>query len=131
MDYVWFAEQIFITVIIPLLGVLTLYVIKWINVQAEKLKSQTNNELVIKYIDMLNSIIATCVVATNQTYVDALKAQGKFDKEAQKIAFEKTYNAVKEIISEEMTIVLSEAYEDLDAYIMAQIEFMVKNYKAQ
>lgn len=131
MDYVWFAEQIFITIIIPLLGILTVYIIKCVNVQADKIKSQTNNELIIKYVDMLNSIIATCVVATNQTYVDALKAQGKFDKEAQKIAFEKTYNAVKDILSEEMTIILTEAYEDLDAYIMAQIEFMVKNYKIQ
>lgn len=131
MDYVWFIEQIFITIIIPLLGILAIYVIKCVNAQAEKIKSQTDNELVIKYVDLLNDIIESCVVATNQTYVDALKAQGKFDKEAQKIAFEKTYNAVKEIISDEMVNVLAEVYEDLDAYIIALIEFMVKNYKTQ
>ena len=131
MDYVWFIEQIFITIIIPLLGILAIYVIKCVNAQAEKIKSQTDNELVIKYVDLLNDIIESCVVATNQTYVDALKAQGKFDNEAQKIAFEKTYNAVKEIISDEMVNVLAEVHEDLDAYIIALIEFMVKNYKTQ
>ena len=36
---------------------------------------------------MLSETITKCVVATNQTYVETLKKQGKFDKEAQKIAF--------------------------------------------
>jgi hypothetical protein len=36
---------------------------------------------------MLNRTITECVIATNQTYVETLKQQGKFDEEAQKIAF--------------------------------------------
>ena len=37
---------------------------------------------------MLSQTITDCVLATNQTYVDTLKAQGSFDAEAQKIAFD-------------------------------------------
>ena len=41
-----------------------------------------SNELLSKYIEMLSNTICECVIATNQTYVDSLKKQGKFDVEA-------------------------------------------------
>ena len=34
--------------------------------------------------------VIDCVIATNQTYVDALKAEGKFDADAHREAFKKT-----------------------------------------
>ena len=41
-----------------------------------------DNELSKKYIQMLSETITKCVIATNQTYVETLKKQGKFDVEA-------------------------------------------------
>jgi hypothetical protein len=49
-----------------------------------------DNELADKYVQMLTDTITACVIATNQTYVEPLKKQGKFDAEAQKHAFELT-----------------------------------------
>jgi len=37
-------------------------------------------EKVNKYVKMLSDIITKCVIATNQTYVETLKKQGKFDQ---------------------------------------------------
>lgn len=125
MDYIWFIEQIFITIIIPLLGILTAFLIRWLNSYTTKIQENTNNELLTKYVGMLHDIIVICVVSTNQTYVNSLKEQGKFDLEAQKKAFEMTYTTVKEILSDEMIEVLSEIYEDLDLYIKNQIEYVV------
>ena len=125
MDYLWFLQEIFTVVIIPLLGVLTVFIIKCVNSYSNKIKEQTGNELIQKYIGILNDIIITCVIATNQTYVEALKKEGKFDLEAQKKAFEMTYEAVKEILSEEILDVLSVVYEDIEVYIKEQIEFAV------
>ena len=51
---------------------------------------------------MIYNTISVCVIATNQTYVDALKKAGKFDEEAQKEAFAKTYNAVLLVLSDEV-----------------------------
>jgi hypothetical protein len=34
---------------------------------------------------MITTTVINCVIATNQTYVDSLKASGSFDAEAQKI----------------------------------------------
>jgi hypothetical protein len=78
-------------------------------------------------MDMLTQTISDCVIATNQTYVDALKQQGKFDLEAQKVAFELTSNAVLEILSAEAQEYLANAVGDLNSYITKKIEAEV-NY---
>ena len=80
-------NQLFEIVIIPLLGALTIYAVKWINVKTKKISKETDNETLNKYLKMLSETITKCVIATNQTYVETLKKQGKFDEEAQKIAF--------------------------------------------
>ena len=81
-------------------------------------------------MDMLTQTISDCVIATNQTYVDALKQQGKFDLEAQKVAFELTSNAVLEILSAEAQEYLSNAVGDLNSYIIKKIEAEVNYNKA-
>jgi len=101
MEWAVILNEIFQVCIIPLLGILTTYLVKYIKIKSEeiKLNNQKNedaayNEKLNKYITMLTDTITKCVIATNQTYVEELKKQGKFDEEAQKIAFEKTLFAV-------------------------------------
>lgn len=122
--------QIFEVCLIPLLGVLTTYFVKWVNAQATKLKSSSDNEMLNKYIEMLNSTITDCVIATNQTYVDALKAQGAFDAEAQKVAFTTTYETVIKLLTDEAAEYLTEAVGDLQLYITQKIESEVNLNKA-
>jgi hypothetical protein len=75
-----------------------------------------------KYINMLADTIASCVIATNQTYVENLKKDKMFTAEAQKEAFTMTYNAVMAILTDEAKNYLTEAYGDLSAYITQRIE---------
>lgn len=114
--------QIFEVCIIPLLGVLTTFLVRYINVKMKALADTTNDEKQKKYIEMLNNTITDCVIATTQTYVDTLKKQGKFDKEAQEKAFLMTFNAVSGLLTEESKKYLNEAIEDLDLYIKQKIE---------
>ena len=118
--------QIFEVCILPLLGTLTIFLIKWINSKSAQLQASTDNETLKKYIGMLDSTITACVLTTTQTYVEALKKQGQFDAEAQKIAFEQTKNAVLAILSEEAKIYLASALGDLSLYIDNKIEAEVK-----
>lgn len=118
-------QQIFNICIIPLLGVLTAYLVIFIQKKTEQLKQETDNELYQKYMDMLSETIVNCVIATNQTYVDALKDKNAFDAEAQKEAFNRTYNAVLEILSEDAIAYLNEAVGDLDEFIKQAIEAQV------
>lgn len=125
MEYAELIKQIFEICLFPLLGILTTFAIMFISKKAQELKVKTDNELYDKYIDMLEQTIISCVIATNQTYVDALKAEGKFDGEAQKIAFQKTYNAVMGILSEDAKVYLNKAIGDLQTYIINRIETQV------
>lgn len=124
-QYTELIKQIFEICLFPLFGILTTFAIMFISKKAQELKTTTDNELYHKYIDMLEQTIINCVIATNQTYVDTLKAEGKFDGEAQKIAFQKTYDSVMAILSEDAKIYLNEAIGDLQAYIINQIEAQV------
>ena len=114
--------QIMEVVIFPLLGILTAYAVKIINAKMEQISSNRKNELEKKYLNMLSSTITECVMATTQTYVDSLKKQGAFTAEAQKNAFDQTYNAVMTILSEEAKEYLNEAVGDLNLYITQKIE---------
>lgn len=131
MDWLNLLTQIFEVCIIPLLAVLTTYIVKYIQVKSAEITSKSENELVDKYVNMLSYTISSCVVATNQTYVESLKKQGKFDAEAQKIAFNMTLEAVLGILSEDAKEYLSEAFGDLNAYITSQIEASVNVNKIQ
>ena len=82
----------------------------------------TNNDLTARYLDFLGKTIETCVVATNQTYVDALKDQNAFDKAAQEEAFKRTYEAVVAILSEDVQRVLMMVTDDLELFIKEKIE---------
>ena len=122
--------QIFQVCIIPLLGVLTTFIIKWINIKSDQIQKNNDNALANKYIQMLTDTINSCVIATNQTYVESLKKQGKFDTEAQKQAFEQTTQAVLTILSQEAKDYLANIYGDLDKYISEKIEASVNINKS-
>ena len=115
--------------IIPLLGILTRYLVAYIITKKNEINANTESELAKKYQDMLANTNCQCVIATNQTYVDALKKEGKFDLEAQKKAFEQTRDAVLAILDEESKKYLASIFGDLDLYISQQIEANVNMYK--
>ena len=126
MDWLSILQQIFELCIIPLLGIVTKFVIEYIAQKKEQVKTQTDNELAQKYLDILNDTIAKCVTATNQTYVESLKEQNAFDADAQKEAFNKTYNAVIETLGDEANKYLPMVIGDLQTYITERIEASVK-----
>lgn len=129
MEWMVLLQQIFEMCIIPLLGVLTLYIVQYIRTKTAELNNKNDNEMLSKYITMLSNTVIDCVIATNQTYVDSLKAQGKFDAEAQKIAFEMTYNAVIKVLNEDAKNYLTNIYGDLSTYITNMIEAEVNRNK--
>lgn len=129
MDYVELISQIFEVCIIPLLGILTTFIVSYLKKKTEEITATTDNELMDKYLNMLTTTITDCVIATNQTYVESLKQQGKFDLEAQKEAFNLTCTAVMEILSDDAKEYLTNAFGDLEEYIIQKIEAEVNSNK--
>lgn len=122
MNYTELITTIFQVCIIPLLGVLTTFLVKWLQIKSSELQIKMDNDVANKYMDMLTNTITECVLATNQTYVETLKQQNKFDLEAQKIAFDKTSEAVMAILTEEAKEYLESAVGDLELFIRQKIE---------
>lgn len=129
MEFNELISTIFQVVILPLLTVLTGFAVKWVNAKAKELKATTDNVYTHKYIEMLQDTIVKTVIAVNQTYVDALKQQGSFDKAAQEEAFKRVYETVLLSLNEEAYEYLNSIFGDLQTYITAQIEAAVKEHK--
>lgn len=129
MDWLEILYKILEVCLIPLLGVATTFFIKWLKAKQEEVLVKIDNDIADKYVAMLFDTISTCVSATTQTYVEALKKEGKFDAEAQKKAFEQTYEAVITSLTEEAKLYLTTIYGDLSSFLMVRIEAEVKAQK--
>lgn len=122
MDWLNILDQIFDVCIVPLIGLLTSYLIVFIKKKMEEGRAKTNSELANKYLWMLEETIVDCIRATNQTYVEGLKDKNAFDAEAQKTALAMTADAVKNLLSAEAKEYLTHVVSDLDAFIEQKIE---------
>lgn len=120
--------QILEICVIPILGILTKYIIDFLSAKRDELRSKTNNEINKKYIDMVYHTINDCVMTTNQTYVNSLKNAGKFDEAAQKEAFNRTMEAVLSVLSEDTKKYIQEITGDMNLYLTQLIEATV-NFK--
>jgi hypothetical protein len=129
MEWTELLYQILEVCIIPLLGILTTYIVKYINKKSKEIQVKVDNELANKYILLLTDTITSCVVATNQTYVEALKKENAFTIEAQEEAFKKTYEAVMDVLTEDAKEYLTAVYGDLNKIIITKIEAEVNLVK--
>ena len=87
-----------ITIAAPILVALIGFVVYFL---CKKLSAQTDNEFVDSVLKEIRQRVHNAVIYVNQTYVDALKKEGKFDLEAQKKAFQTAYNTIIETLSAE------------------------------
>lgn len=122
MEWLALLYEILQVCVIPLLGVLTAFIVKYINMKSVEIQANVDNDMADKYIAMVADTVSACVIATNQTYVEALKKENSFTAEAQKEAFNLTYNAVMAILTNEAKEYLAEIYGDVAAYITNKIE---------
>lgn len=129
MDWTIILNQLVEVCLVPILAFLTTALINWVKAKIEETRTLTKNEITIKYLNLLEDTIVDCIEATNQTYVDALKGQNAFDAEAQRIALEKTKNAVLDILSEDAIVYLTNFVGDLNYFIENKIEAKIAQSK--
>ena len=122
MDKMQLIQEIFELCIVPILAVLTGYIVTWIKAKTAEIEQN-------KYTDLISDTIIQCVIATNQTYVEALKKEGKFDAEAQEKAFEITKQAVLAVLTNQARDFIEMSYGDVEAWLNQQIEATINTYK--
>lgn len=105
------------------------YAVALIRKQTDQLKQQSDNELLNKYIEMASEAVVQAVTCTAQTFVDSLKAEGKFDKEKQLEAFQKAKQMVLDILGDTTVKALYELYGDFNTWLNTKIEQVCRDLK--
>ena len=114
-----------------LLSALFAYLIVYINKKKQALLETSKSEIEKKYIEKISKTITDCVIATNQTFVETLKKENAFTKEAQEEAFQKTITNVMSILNEDCIEYLESITSDITIYLRNQIEAEVNKNKIE
>lgn len=88
--------------------------------------SKIKNEKIKKILSILNEKVAEAVKEVYQTYVEQLKTENKFDKEAQKTALLTAKKKIESSLSEEIKKYIEENKVDLESLIESTI-YTLKN----
>lgn len=116
-------------VIIPAVPILITYVVKLLKTKTEQAAVKINNDLARQYLQEAVDAVLQAVTFTSQTYVDSLKKQGKFDAEAQKVAFTTAKNLALQLLTEDAKEMIADIYGDLTVWLDSKIEQTVKEQK--
>lgn len=111
------------------ISVATPYVVTFLKKKGVQISEQTQNSKASKYINEATDAITTAVTAVSQTYVDALKKDNAFTKQAQLEALNRAKDTAISIMSEEAKEFIANAYGDLTTYLTAKIEENVRQQK--
>lgn len=129
MDFNEVLTVIFKVVIIPVLPVAVAYLVAYLRAKKEELTNSMNNQVVASVLSEAGDAVLQAVEYVSQTYVDSLKAQGKFDVEAQKEAFEKAKEAAVTILTQESLELLTSITGDVETWLTTKIEQTVREKK--
>lgn len=122
-------QNVLYAVITAAVPVLTGFLCKWLVSLYENNKNKIKNENIQIALGHVTDIITAAVETTTSTYVKNLKAEGLFDADAQKEAFNKTFEAVKKQLTEDVKKIITETYGDVDTYVTNKIEQTVEENK--
>lgn len=93
------------------------------------IRVKIKNDTQIKYLNQFEKLVVDSVAQVQQTYVDNMKAENLFNKEAQENAFNIVKVNVLNLMNDRMQEIVYEAVGDFDAYIRNQIEAAVCKLK--
>ena len=124
-----FLQQLLYAIIMAAVPVLTTFACKYLQALYEEHKSKIKNERMRIILGQVTDMVAAAVETTTNTYVKQLKADNLFDADAQKEAFNRTYNTVKKQLTSESVEIIQEAYGDIEVYIENKIEQLVEELK--
>lgn len=129
MTFKEFIQQLMYLVITGILPFVTVYFANYVKSIIQKNSEKAENEQLQSLISYAGEAISVAVMTVSQTYVDAMKKQGKFDAEAQAIAKQMAIDKSKELISKEMKSAIETVYTNFDAYLDNYIETIVRESK--
>lgn len=111
--------------------VCTAFLVQFLRRKSEQIGAQTDSMITKELLTEVTEAVTTAVTYTSQTYVDALKKGGVFNREAQTEALRKSRDKTLSLLSASARTALAELYGDLNAYLETLIEAEVRVQKQQ
>ena len=105
------------------------YLVQYLHRKSEHIIAQTDNMTIKAFLAEAADAVSTAVTYTSQTFVDALKKEGIFDKDKQQEALKKSLDKAISLLSESAKNALTDIYGDLEAYLTSKIEAEVRSQK--
>ena len=119
------------TVLIAAIPVCTTYLVAFLKKKSDEAVLRTKNEKMRELMNQVEEAVVTAVTYTSQTYVDALKKNSGFSKEAQNKALLKSLGVAEKLLSDVAIKALHDLYGDAEKYLTARIEAEVRKQKTQ
>ena len=107
------------------------FLVQFLRRKSEQIGAQIDSLDTKELLAEVTEAVTTAVTYTSQTYVDALKKNGIFDKKAQLEALQKSKDKTLSLLSASARHALADIYGDLDAYLETKIEAEVRAQKQQ
>ncbi len=126
-----FLSELLLAVITAAVPVLTVYAVNVIRKIGAKAAADTDDIMLQGYIEEITTAVTDAVAATSQTYVDALKKAGKFDKEAQENAAKNALLVCAKTISPAAMQFIEKTYGSIVDYLTNKIESEVRRQKLE
>lgn len=119
-------QEILISVVTVILTGLATWAVTaltgWLN---EKLKDKKSQ----RYAFAILEVVTSCVKATYQTYVEAIKGTDMWTKEAQEKALKMALESAKAQLDDELKGYITENFGGVDQYIIGLIEAILYDLK--
>lgn len=107
---------------LPLISLGGTQLIKLIN-------SKIKNDTAVKLLTEATTVVTNAVRCVFQTYVESLKAEGKFDAQSQEIALKKARDITLSQLSEDAKEYIKNNFGNINAWINTQIEASINLLK--
>lgn len=95
------------------------------------LNTKIKNEKAAKWASDLTSIVSNAVLSVTQTFVDAMKKEGKFDAAAAKEAKDKALSIITSQLTPELKDYITSNFGDMTEYLSNLVEAMVQSLKSK
>lgn len=123
-------QELVYVLLIALVPFVSKYFIAFLQSAKAKVAQQIENDKIESVMLKVLGIVENAVESTNQTFVSELKKNGgRLTEKTKKEAYEKTYDTVKALLTNDVIDLIVEEYGDLDVYLDTLIEKVVANKK--
>ena len=117
-------------ILLSALGVIITGLATWLSTYIVKLLDEKiKDKQFARWLSQIIEIITNAVKCTYQTYVEALKDENMFTKEAQEEALKRTLQSVKSQLSQESIKFIEDNFGDVEKWLIEKIESIIYSLK--